>query len=262
MCLSTSPDYDEDTDLIIFGDDGGFVNVLYMHKRFLVDTTGDVDVSELTAAKIQKKDSLERHNICLVRVKLHSEWVLKVHYYSEMNTFISCANESVNSMVIGDFERKINRSISVPNGITCFEVSRRPSFILTGGRDKIIRLWNPYILSKPAGQLSGHNAAIMSIVVNHEDCQVISLSEDKVIKIWNVRNLNCLQTLTDKIAHRPENILSAMYFDSFNRRILTGSSKIEIWPLIQGKGKSLDFQTSHEHPIVAAIYNNNFNQVK
>jgi WD40 repeat protein len=150
-----------------------------------------------------------------------------------MNAFISCARDSTNSIVIGDFERKVNRTISVPNGICCFEVSKRPSFIITGGRDKIIRLWNPFILTKPAANLTGHMTAIMAIVVNHEESQFISLSEDKVIKIWNVRNLNCLQTMIDKMAHRPENIISSIFFDSHNRRILTGSANVEIWPVIE-----------------------------
>jgi WD40 repeat protein len=148
-----------------------------------------------------------------------------------MNAFICCSRDSTNSIVIGEFERKENRTISVPNGITCFEVSKRPSFIITGGRDKIIRLWNPFILTKPAATLTGHMTAIMAIAVNNEESQFISLSDDKVIKIWNVRNLNCLQTMIDKTAHRPENIISSIFLDICNRRILTGSSNLEIWPV-------------------------------
>lgn len=68
LCISTTADYDEETDLIFYGDDGGYVNVLYMHRRFLVDTAGDSHVNTLTASKICRKDSLETNNIYLYRV--------------------------------------------------------------------------------------------------------------------------------------------------------------------------------------------------
>ncbi|KAJ3105690.1 WD40 repeat domain 95 [Phlyctochytrium planicorne] len=176
-----------------------------------------------------------------------------------MNSFVSCASENTKSLVIGDLERKTVRYIHVPKGIKCFDFCRRPSFLVTGGRDKIIRLWNPYVLSKPAGSLHGHNTAITTLIVNHEDSQLISLSEDKAIKIWNVRNLNCLQTLMDKIPHRPENTISSIYFDALNRQLITGSNRLETWPLY--KNLKFAIARSHEAGIVSAMFNENFHQV-
>eukprot|EP00842_Homolaphlyctis_polyrhiza_P005998 jgi/Hompol1/639/HPOL_002560-RA len=260
LCVAYAAGYDEDTDLILFGDDGGNVNVLSLTRRFLVDTASDNVPSEhLTPAKLTKKDSLERNNISLYRRKIHDDWVLKVQYYPEMNAFVSCAVETNKSLVIGDLERKTLRHISIPKGIKCFEFCRRPSFLVTGGRDKIIRLWNPYVLSKPAGSLQGHNSSIISIVINHEDGHIISLSEDKVVKMWNARNLNCLQTIVDKIPHRPENIISSIFYDSLSRQIITGSNVLETWPLYTNTKQIIT--KSHEAPIVAAMFNNNFRQV-
>jgi WD40 repeat protein len=132
---------------------------------------------------------------------------------------------------MGDIERKTHRAISIPKGISCFDISKRPNFIVTGGADKNIRLWNPYVLSKPAGCLSGHNTSIISIVINHEDGHVISLSEDKNIRVWSLRSLNCIQSLYDNVTHRPENIISALFYDSINRKIMTCSSTIQQWPV-------------------------------
>jgi WD40 repeat protein len=94
-------------------------------------------------------------------------------------------------------------------------------------------LWNPYVLSKPAGSLYGHTAAISKIIINHEESHIISLSDDKVIKIWNAKNLQCLQSVCDHIAHRPDNIISSIYYDNHNRQLVTGSDKIESWPVIK-----------------------------
>ncbi|KAJ3276764.1 WD40 repeat domain 95 [Terramyces sp. JEL0728] len=232
LCLALTSDYDVNTDLLIYGDDGGYVNVLTINRRSLVENTSDDGPSEhLTPTKLSKKDSLERYNMFLYRRKIHSEWVLKVQYYKEMNAFVSCSLEDEKSLVIGDLERKTLRHITVSKGIETFEFCRRPSFLITGGRDKVIRLWNPYVLSKPAGSLHGHNSSIVQICVNHEDGIIFSLSEDKAIKLWNARNLNCIQTAIDKVPHRPENTISAMYYDTYNRQLMTGSGKLEIWPL-------------------------------
>ncbi|KAI9204974.1 WD40-repeat-containing domain protein [Polychytrium aggregatum] len=261
LCISYAGHYDEDTDLILFGDDGGYVNILTITRRFLVDCASDGELSEpWTLSKLSKKDSLKRNNVSFFHRKVHNDWVLKVQYYQEMNAFVSCTSEPTKSLVIGDLERKTARYIHVPKGIKCFDFCRRPSFLVTGGRDKIVRLWNPYVLSKPAGSLYGHNAAIVNIIVNHENSHVLSLSEDKVVKIWNARNLNCLQTLTDKLWHRPENIISAIYFDQHNHQLLTGSNRLEIWPQLY-KNLKQSAARSHDAPVVGGMFNENFHQV-
>ncbi|RKO89787.1 WD40-repeat-containing domain protein, partial [Blyttiomyces helicus] len=258
LCLAHAgtENHPSQEELILWGDDGGWVNVLTIDTRKVSDSEAD---EQLTPAKLSKRDSYRKNNMSFYRKKTHNEWVLKIEYYPEMNAFVSCASEATRSLVIGDLERKTVRYVTVPKGINCFDFCRRPSFLVTGGRDKIIRLWNPYVLSKPAGNLYGHNAVVVDIIVIQAEGNIISLSEDKVIKVWSARNLNCLQTLTDKVPHRPENIISAIYFDATNNKLITGSSKLEIWPLYRNLKRSV--ARSHDAGLVSAMFNESFHQV-
>jgi WD40 repeat protein len=260
MCVAYTCEYDESTDLVMYGDDGGYVNILTLNRRFLIENNGDTGPTELiTPTKLMRKDSMEKYSMSLYRRKVHKEWVLKVMYYKEMNAFVSCSSEDQNSLVMGDLERKTIRSISIPKGVETFEFCKRPSFLVTAGRDKTIRLWNPYVLSKPASSLVGHNAAIINLAVNNEESIIFSLCEDKTIRLWNARTLNCIQTLVDKVPHRPENLLTALHYDYHNRQLMTASSKIQIWPLFPNMKQAMARNT--EIPIVAALFNSNFNQV-
>ena len=115
------------------------------------------------------------------------------------------------------------------------------------------------MLSKPAGTLTGHGAAISQILVHQEEAHIISISDDKVIKIWSARTMTCLQTIVDKDPHRPENYISAAFFDVNMRRVLTASSRIDAWPLLSKVRASVT--RSHEAPVTAAMFNHNFHQV-
>ncbi|KAJ3398708.1 hypothetical protein HDV05_002353, partial [Chytridiales sp. JEL 0842] len=63
-----SANYDEDGDLILFGDDGGYVNVLHVTRKFLFDSAADSEASEqLTPAKLLKRDSMKKNSLSFYR---------------------------------------------------------------------------------------------------------------------------------------------------------------------------------------------------
>jgi WD40 repeat protein len=86
-------------------------------------------------------------------------------------------------------------------------------------------------LSKPAAILKGHTSPISQITVNNEGGYILSLSEDKVLKIWNARSLSCLQTIVDEVVHRPENIISSLLLDNVNGVIVFGSDVLDSIPV-------------------------------
>ena len=69
LCLSYSGHYDQDTDLLLIGDDGGYVNVFKMKRKFLVDNSTEADKSEMIVAhNLMRKDSYEKYSILMFMV--------------------------------------------------------------------------------------------------------------------------------------------------------------------------------------------------
>ncbi len=77
--------------------------------------------------------------------------------------------------------------------MNAFVYCKKARFLVTGGVDKVIRVYNPVLLSKPIGKLIGHVFTITDILCNEKDQQLISLSAERVFRVWDISNLKCLQ---------------------------------------------------------------------
>lgn len=96
-------------------------------------------MEQLTFQKIIKKDSLKTNMVSLYRKKVHSQWVCQVFFHRELNWIVSCSSDDITSLaIISAQSRKLIRSIGVPKGIQTFEFCKRPSYLLTGGKDGIM----------------------------------------------------------------------------------------------------------------------------
>ena len=49
------------------------------------------------------------------------------------------------------------------------------------------------------------------------------LSAIMVMQVWDIRNNRCLQTMTDKQRHRPEDALTCLLYDPKEKQLLSGS---------------------------------------
>merc|ERR1719282_1082162 len=105
--------------------------------------------------------------------------------------------------------------------------------------------------------LIGHNTPVIEVLCNEEQSQLISMSLDKVVKIWDIRNYRCIQTFTDKTEYRPEDSLTCMAFDEEGPALVMCSSTLNVLPV------SVKVETSRTHlaPIVGALYNDVFHQI-
>lgn len=54
------------------------------------------------------------------------------------------------------------------------------NLIATGSTDHVVRLWNPYVTSKPVAELRGHSMSIVDLVLREKSNQLFSYSREAV----------------------------------------------------------------------------------
>ena len=93
--------------------------------------------------------------------------------------------------------------------------------IASCGAERDVLLWNPFI-TKPLTRLAGSRSPLVDIVFNDAESQLLSLSADSTVRIWDIRMWQCLHIFRNKEVDR----LGALAFDSKRGRILTGSTRL------------------------------------
>lgn len=80
--------------------------------------------------------------------------------------------------------------------LSCCLVERR-ELLLTGGTDRLVRLWDPRAApgSSCTGTLQGHASDVTGIVAELDGTQVYTTSLDKSMRLWDLRTRRCLDTL-------------------------------------------------------------------
>ncbi|EHB09986.1 WD repeat-containing protein 64, partial [Heterocephalus glaber] len=241
---------------ILLGDDSGFVS------RFTVNS----DDFGLKQAKIKKKlqnQILDSKNFKSVKRKLHNDWVMKVRYIPSLNCFGSCSLDSVHSLVFESLKRLEDnlpvREFAMPKGANTFCYCVKANVIITGGEDKVLRLWHPYISTKPVGKLVGHMFSITEIVTNEKDQHVISLSSAKVF--WDITPFSLLQVFHDTQGGPGDMQIYSMVYDTNHGMLITGSSFIDMYPLTRMIQDTKQVPHTHEQEINVMLYNKYFHQV-
>ncbi|KAM6217440.1 WD repeat-containing protein 64 [Rhynchocyon petersi] len=245
-------------DDILLGDDGGFVN------KFTVNSD-DFGLKQTKTKKKLQNQVLDSKNFKSVKRKLHNDWVMKIRYIPALNYFGSCSLDSVHSLVLDSLRRLEDnlpvREFSMPRGANTFCYCTKANVIVTGGDDKVLRLWHPNISTKPVGKLVGHMFSITEVVTNEKDQHVISLSSAKVFRVWDIQTLSLLQVFHDSQGRPGDMQIYSMVYDANRGMLITGSSVIDMYPLTRMIQDTKQIPHSHEREINVMLYNKAFHQV-
>jgi len=190
----------------------------------------------------------------------HTDWVTQVGFVSELQALVTSSLDStINICDIHKNERKRDPIKMHRKGVTCWSWSTKYKFFASGGLDRHIVIWNPYML-KVMSYLRGHNAPIQQVLMNDED-QLVSISSDKVIKIWDLRqSYRCVHTFIDKTENVPKDHITRVAIDDETPCLLLCSAAVNVLPMQSWRDDAFRGRT-HDYPIVRAIYNPVFEQI-
>ncbi|MGH0143151.1 UNVERIFIED_CONTAM: hypothetical protein FKN15_034535 [Acipenser sinensis] len=205
---------------------------------------------------------------CCYKVNsLLNDWCRKIQFIPELNAVVTCSACDQTAMVLttlphANKSRIQNSTFFLKKGILCFDYTPEWNLIVTGGFDRIVRMWNPYVTNTATSQMKGHNSAITHIVVNGKANKIISISKDKNLRVWDLDDCTCLQNIHSRNMNLGRFPISDIHYNKETNTLSLATFLIGVLQgAIEDAEASFKGLTSHEQPLCAALYNSNFKQI-
>ncbi|KAI8506660.1 hypothetical protein Bbelb_160870 [Branchiostoma belcheri] len=253
---------------LLYGDESGCINLLYFKTpqsgQFERPFSHDEGVQKIYLPELPQHSKYVQ---LVVLDSIHPEGIRQILYCPHNNVVLSSSGSHVSSVVMMDISRKKKTYVfKVSKGVECFDYNKQMNIIVTGSSDHRVRLWNPYVTSKPITVLSGHHTTIIDVKLFEPMNQVFSYSKDAMLKVWDVKDHSCLQTVVLKFpclvnGRVPEyGAFPLCLVLSKNTLLVTCQDYIGQLKLGVKKVKS-PLPTTHNAPLCTAIYNPHYHQV-
>eukprot|EP01012_Entosiphon_sulcatum_P039997 TRINITY_DN53619_c0_g1_i1.p1 TRINITY_DN53619_c0_g1~~TRINITY_DN53619_c0_g1_i1.p1 ORF type:complete len:1158 (-),score=109.58 TRINITY_DN53619_c0_g1_i1:4-3477(-) len=196
---------------------------------------------------------------------LHLSTISKVKYSAFLGGLITSSWDT--SLKLTNLETsQVLRTLGGPTShsghsksVFSFDWSEDAKLIASCGAERTVFLWNPFI-SQPILTLDGHQAPLVTACF-YESYYLATLSADKMVKLWDLRTFQAVNTLVNHSAYRPENTLTCLYYDQPRQRFCSASAFPVVWALKKQVTLFPAHYTGHTKPVIRALYNANFNQV-
>lgn len=97
--------------------------------------------------------------------------------------------------------------------------------LFAGSPDCIVRLWSTFVPQKATCIFQGHHASIVAVIIQKEGRQIISISKDRCVKVWDVAFQNCIQTYMEIPASLGEHSAMKVFYNPLNHSIFVGRTR-------------------------------------
>ncbi|XP_073428152.1 cilia- and flagella-associated protein 337-like isoform X1 [Dendrobates tinctorius] len=285
---------DADECIIYFGDEQGCINIIIVScmaetlrnwtKYQVVDEIPSITIDHITELK----------NVKYIRWKVHNDWVTQIRYVQSIESIISSSNDDYSALIIGCVEGTKNlqkrlkdlmesgsmkskrsmlsgnvppkRNISdeslfrVKRGVKTFDFSKEANILVTGGLDRVVRIWNPYVPSWPTGSLRGHSSPITYLKIADENTKIYSVSMDCSVMVWDIENHTCLINVIPK-ASQIRGDIAACYFSHHLRALYIATDYLSVLQLQEAAILHGPPSVSHSEPVTSCLYNQLFQQI-
>lgn len=113
-------------------------------------------------------------------------------------------------------------------------------FVISAGLDREAFIWNPYV-SKKIYALKGHQHALIGVNTLEDSNQIITADVGANFKIWDSRNLSCVQTFNMMVSD-----VFCFCVTEPKHKIIGGNKKLIAWDYNEPK----DLHLVDESPAV------------
>ncbi|XP_077333009.1 cilia- and flagella-associated protein 337-like [Lithobates pipiens] len=285
---------DTEEGVIYFGDEQGCVNIILISHmaETLRNWTKCQAVEEIPSISIDNIADLS--HVKLVRWKVHNDWVTQIRYVHSIESIISSSNDDYTSLIIGCVEGTKNlqkrlkdlmesgnakskrpmlanhfplkRNISdeslfrVKRGVKTFDFSKEANVLVTGGMDRIVRIWNPYVPGWPTGLLRGHSSPISYLQIADENTKIYSVSTDCAVMVWDIENHSCLLNVISK-ASQIRGELATCYFSHKLHALYLATDALALLQIQESATQNGPSPVSHNEPVTSCLYNHFHHQI-
>ncbi|XP_067410641.1 LOW QUALITY PROTEIN: EF-hand calcium-binding domain-containing protein 8 [Emydura macquarii macquarii] len=198
---------------------------------------------------------------------LHGDWCHQIKFIPQLNLVASCSAADKRALMLTSLPLHImgkpqSSTIALKKGILCFDYSPEMNVLVTGGLDPLVRIWNPFVTNSPITLMKGHVTAVTHIIVNGKRNTILSISKDKNIRVWDLLDHFCLQSIPGRSISLGNCPIVDAYYSMLNNILICTTFSIGI---LYGETEFMDTfnseVTSHDQPLCTALYNRNFKQV-
>jgi len=198
--------------------------------------------------------------------QIHSDWVIQIAYVPESNMLLSCCNSGKSSLLLRSVDEKKEEvyKFNVTKGIQCFDYNKNLGLLATGSVDHILRLWDPYVTTRPMAILKSHQTSVIGLFINENLNLVFSYSKDGHLCSFDIKDHLCIQSIHLKFPLPGKIIEHAtfpMLFSSPTVMIVADTCLAELKLMLTSKKGSVSTKDTHNSTVVKAICVQSLNEV-
>ncbi|XP_062299179.1 WD repeat-containing protein 49 [Scomber scombrus] len=127
---------------------------------------------------------------------IHQEPVNRLMFEPSTNVIMSSSESDNTSVVFMSVSLKQEPYIwKFKQGAKCFDYNASLQLMVTGGCDRVVRLWTRFVTTSPVATLVGHRTAVLDIAIYQAVGQIFSYSRDAELRVWDISTHHCLKTV-------------------------------------------------------------------
>eukprot|EP01012_Entosiphon_sulcatum_P065713 TRINITY_DN9469_c0_g1_i1.p1 TRINITY_DN9469_c0_g1~~TRINITY_DN9469_c0_g1_i1.p1 ORF type:complete len:1266 (+),score=137.45 TRINITY_DN9469_c0_g1_i1:65-3799(+) len=199
----------------------------------------------------------------IANVDIHRSGITRVRYAPYLDCAITASWDSrlgLIDLTAGQVVRKLGGDSHQPGhklGIHGFDWSESRKVIASCSSETFVCLWN-HCIPTPVFVLP-HTQQVVDVVCNEPDQQLVTLSADRTIRIFDMRTFHCVQTIRVKKSRATGLApVTAMSFDRRGQRLVVGSIHPIVYPMKKALSKFPATYHGHQLPALNVAINKEF----